>query len=314
MATPVEIAVVGGTGAMGGLWAGRLASIGRTVAIVGRTEDTVARIRSDGLTLDDADNSSTLRPAATTDPSAIGPVDTVFVFVKGPQTAEAAAAMAPLVGSSTTVVTLQNGLGNADVLCEWVDPERLVVGVTYDGATMRGVGHVAHTGRGPSYVGPYRRDASMDRAEGVADLLRTAGFDTRATEGVETEIWRKLIHNSACLPVAALTGLRAAELVAPGPTVELIDELATEATAVARRLGHPIETDERIERIHTVLGAAGKGVVSMLADVMAHRPTEIDTINGAVVRAAASTSQDVPLHRAMIALIRGLESTWTRPD
>jgi 2-dehydropantoate 2-reductase len=114
--------------------------------------------------------------------------------------------------------------------------------------------------------------------------------------------------------VAALTGLRAAELVAPGPTADLIDELAIEATAVARRLGHPIDAAERIERIHTVLGAAGKGIVSMLADVMAHRPTEIDTINGAVARAALTAGQDVPLHRAMIALIRGLETTWARPD
>lgn len=304
---------MGGTGAMGGLLAARLAAAGRRVALVGRDAATILKIATDGLTLEDDEAEEVLRPTATIRPEDIGPVDTVFVFVKGPQTGAVALAIGPLVGPETTVATLQNGLGNGDTLATAVDPESLVVGVTYDGATLRGPGHVAHTGRGPAFVGPYLDGASTDRALAVEALLRDAGFDCLATPTVLTEIWRKLIHNAACLPVAALTGLRNAELVAPGPACDVVDALAIEATAVARALGHDIDGAERIERIHTVLGKAGTGIVSMLADVLARRPTEIDTINGAVVRWAEQVGVQVPRHRAMVSLVRGLETSWRGP-
>jgi 2-dehydropantoate 2-reductase len=110
--------------------------------------------------------------------------------------------------------------------------------------------------------------------------------------------------------VSALTGLRAAELVEQGPWRDLIDELAREAVGVARSAGYEIDETERVEHIHRVLGSAGMGVPSMLADVRARRATEIGTINGAIVDEARRVGRSAPLNEAMVALVRGLERSW----
>jgi 2-dehydropantoate 2-reductase len=296
---------------MGGLWAAKLSGAGHDVVIVDVSVDLIEAVRAQGLRLLENDApEQTCRVAATTDPQEAGRQDVVFVFVKGYHTEAAAVSLAPLVGDDTTVATLQNGWGNADVLAEHVPPERLVVGVTYQAATVEAPGRIRHPGSGPSHVGPYRDGDGLAHAERVAALMTAAEFETEATAEVKTAIWRKLIHNAACLPVSALTGLRTAPLVEPGPVRDLIDDLAREAVAVAVASGHAIDADERIERIHAVLAAAGMGVPSMLADAEAHRQTEIDTINGAVVRAARDVGVSVPLNTAMVALVRGLERSW----
>jgi 2-dehydropantoate 2-reductase len=132
------------------------------------------------------------------------------------------------------------------------------------------------------------------------------------TPHIKTEIWKKLILNAATLPTAALTGLRAGELAQPGSMLDLVDALAAEAVQVARAQGYAIDPTERIERIHTVLAGAGAGKASMLQDAEARRKTEIEVVNGAVVRAAEKMGLDVPLNRAMVALIAGLERGWQR--
>jgi 2-dehydropantoate 2-reductase len=297
---------------MGGTWAGRLSEAGLDVVIVDVAADLVAAIRSSGLTVETADATITTHPEATTDPTGVGHVDVVFVFVKAPHTRAAAALAQPIVGSATTLVSLQNGWGNADALAETFAAEQMVVGVTYHSATVRAPGHIAHTGAGPTFLGPFLDGGDMARAESVAAILSLAGIEPTVTASVKTEIWRKVVLNAGTLPTAALTGLTAGELGRPGPLLDLVDGLASEAVAVAIALGHPIEREERLDRIHQVLLGAGPGKASMLQDVEGHRMTEIDVINGAVVRNAELMGVDVPLNRAMVALIHGLESSWVR--
>jgi 2-dehydropantoate 2-reductase len=305
----MRVAIVGG-GAMGGLWGARLSGAGHDVAIVDVSRPLIEVIASHGLTLHDGVGTIHAAIDASDDPERVGRVDAVVIFVKGPHTRTAAAVLGPLLGDETTVTTLQNGWGNADVLAEYVPAERLVVGVTYEGATVEAPAVVRHSGTGPTFVGAYVEGGALGPAEAVAELMRSGGFDVTATRSVRTEIWRKLVHNSACLAVSCLTGLRAAALVAPGPACDLVDELAREAVAVARALGLDITAEERIDRIHAVLSKAGDGVPSMLADVMAQRTTEVDLINGAIVRAAEGAGLNAPLHRTMVRLVHALESTW----
>jgi 2-dehydropantoate 2-reductase len=217
-----------------------------------------------------------------------------------------------LVGAGTTVVSQQNGWGNADVLAGVYLPVQLVIGVTYHSAMVLEPGCVAHTGKGPTVVGPYLDGVPLDRAERVGALLSGAGIDTAVTPQVKTEVWKKLILNAATLPTASLTRLRAGDLGQPGPMRDLVDAVAAEATAVAQAQGYDIDRQERIDRIHTVLAGAGQGKGSMLQDVEARRKTEIEVINGAVVRAAERAGIDVPLNRAMVALIGGLERGWAQ--
>ena len=162
--------------------------------------------------------------------------------------------------------------------------------------------------------GKTARGRKQDRAQvagGQDHEVRYEASKTGASAAdVKRAIWMKLVHNAACLPLSALTGLRAAQLVEPGPWRDLMDGLAREAVAVARGLGYVIEAEERIEHIHRVLGSAGAGVPSMLADARARRATEIETINGAVVREAARVGVATPLNEAMVAMVHGMERAW----
>lgn len=304
------IAVVG-AGAMGGMLAAGLTAAGHETVLVDVSEPLVKQINEHGLAVATKEGTTgTTRLRATANPGEIGAVEAVFFFVKAQHTASAAKLARPLVGPDTTVVSLQNGWGNAETLSAVYPAERIVVGVTYHSATVVGLGSVAHTGKGATFVGPYADGADLARAENIGKLLNAAAIEAEVTAFVKTEIWKKLILNAATLPTSALTGLCAGDQGEPGKLLELVDDLAKEATAVARALGYGIDSQERVERIHAILRGAGKGKSSMLQDAEARRKTEIEVINGAVVRAAEQAGVAVPLNAAMVALIGGLERGW----
>ena len=308
----MKVAIVG-SGAMGGIWAVRLALAGNDVAVIDLAAEVVSAIDRDGVVVENKEGMVETAPVrATADATSVGPVDVVFFFVKAQHTAAAAEGARPLVDGETTVVSLQNGWGNSDVLASVYPPHQIAMGVTYHSGTVVAPGRIAHTARNATFIGPYADDAGLDRARAVGELMTAAGIETTVTADVKTEVWKKLILNTATLPTAALTLLRAGELGQPGPMLDLLDRLASESTHVAQALGYPIEVQERIDRIHTQLAGAGMGKPSMLQDVEARRKTEIEVINGAVVREAERVGVDVPVNRAMVALVGGLERSWRR--
>jgi 2-dehydropantoate 2-reductase len=305
----MRAAIVGG-GAMGAALAAEATLGGKQVTIVDVAPDVVDWIRQNGVTIESPDGSVRVPVPATTDPYSVGPVGLAFVFVKGYHTARAADTVATLLAPDTVAVTLQNGWGNADVLASVLPAERLLMGVTYHSCSAAGPGRVRHTGRGPTVVGSYVPDSDLGNARIAADFLSAAGWDAEVSAQVSTEIWKKLVLNAATLPTAALSGLTAGG-VADCPTLlELVDGLALEAVAVARARDLEVDPTERLERIHAVLVGAGSGKPSMLQDVEARRKTEIESINGAVVRLGAELGVDVPLNKAMVALINGVERSW----
>lgn len=312
----MKIVIVGGAGAMGGVWASRLAAGGEEVTILDVSPEGLAAINADGLTVEGKDGSvATTRLTATDDAAAIGPADAVIFFTKAQHTPAAAAGARPVVGPGTTVVSLQNGWGNSDRLAEVFPAEQLVMGVTYHSALVRGPGRIAHTAdSGPTFLGPYAAGAGLERAEAVGAAMSAAGIATTVTGDAKTEVWKKVVLNCATLPTASLTRLYAGELGKPGPLRDLLDGLAREATAVANGLGYAIDPEERVASIHGLLAKGGKGKASMLQDVEGQRKTEIEVINGAVLREGERLGIEVPLNRAMVALIGGLERSWRQDE
>jgi 2-dehydropantoate 2-reductase len=309
-----QVAVVGG-GAIGCVWAAFLGRAGHLVTVVDSAPAVVEAIASRGVIVEAATGERLTVPVQASDrPEAIGPVDFVFFFVKAHQTRAAAGRARPLVGRQTTVVTQQNGWGNADVLAEVVPPGQLVVGVTYHSALVVGPGHVRQTAAGPGYLGPFVDGGPLEPAAAVGEALSGAGIEVTVTAGVKTEIWKKLILNCATLPTAALTRLRSGQLGQPGPLRDLLDALAGEAVAVAQARGYAIDLTERRGRIHALLAGGGQGKASMLQDVEGGRKTEIEVINGAVVAAGEALGIEVPLNRAMVALVAGLERSYQSPQ
>lgn len=304
----MRLAVVG-AGAMGGSLAAHAARAGHDTTVIEVAPAVIEQIRTHGLHVTAPEGPFDAPVAITSDAASAGVMDLVVVFVKAQHTEAAGRGLAPLVGPATAVLTLQNGWGNADRLAAFVPEDRLVVGVTYNSCTASGPGQIVHSGRGRTVVGPYRGD-DLRHARTAADLLAGAGWEAEVSAGVLTEIWKKLVLNTATLPTAALSRLAAGRVGEPGELLDLVDGLAAETVAVAVALGLGIDLDERVTAIHTVLERAGAGKASMLQDVLAGRKTEIETVNGAVVAAGKAHGVPVPLNTAMVALVHGLEGSY----
>jgi 2-dehydropantoate 2-reductase len=304
----VKIAVVG-AGAMGSIFGARFHEAGHETVLVDVAQPLVEKINADGVTIVAKEGGErTVRLPATTDPASVGQTDLVVFFVKCYHTAAAAESARPLVGPETVVASLQNGWGNGDVLASVFPPQQVVIGVTYNSGTVLELGKVAHPGVGPTLMGHFEGD-TIDGAARLAEAIADADLEAQVVAPVRPEIWKKLILNAATLPTAALTGMNAGALTTREPMHELVSETAREAVAVARALGYDIDEDERVSYIHELLERAGPTRGSMLQDFEAGRRTEIDVINGAVVRAADETGVPVPLNRAFVALVKGWEST-----
>lgn len=299
--------VVVGAGAMGSVFGGRLTEAGVSTTLLDTDTELVARLNRDGLRLVESGGERTVKVHASADPSEVEPPDALLFFVKCHQTGPAAKLTRALAGDETAVVSLQNGWGNADTLSEAFDPHRVVVGVTYTSATVLERGVVSSSGPGRTLLGPYADGSAEALASRVAEALETAGFPIERPRPVLAEIWKKLVLNAATLPTAALTGLPAGELAGSAEMRELVDAAAAEAVAAGQAKGFELDLEERLQAIHTTLERAGSGKGSMLQDVEAGRRTEIDVISGAVLGAAAEHGLDVPVTRALYALVTGLE-------
>jgi 2-dehydropantoate 2-reductase len=212
-----------------------------------------------------------------------------------------------LTDAKTVVVTLQNGLGNEEILRDTYPDNQLVLGMSTHTVITIAPGHYRHTGVRDTYLGP-SRDEWMDAAGLVGRALEGNGFPVHvlAEHAIRTEQWGKFVANCAVLPVSALTRLGIDDLLRESGACALMDEIVRETCRLAIAEGIALEEDERVGFLHDLLEHAG-GRASMLGDVLAGRRTEIETINGAALRVADRHSASAPLNRAMYALVKGLD-------
>jgi 2-dehydropantoate 2-reductase len=298
-----------GAGAMGSVFASYLAESKDEVVLIDIAEPVVDSISSRGLIIrDKAGNEKTFRIAATAEPSNVGAVDLLIVFVKCYHTEAAVRSALPLLGDNSIVLSLQNGWGNASRIGKLVGPEKVLVGVSYHSATALGPGHVLHGGQGPTYLGELDGSVS-ERAEKVASFLASGGIEVETSTEVVKDIWSKLALNVATLPSSVLARLTADRLLSSPEMQEFMQNLLQEVIAVANAQNIHLNFDERwgaIVRLLKQLAPNTKG--SMFQDIEQRRPTEIDVINGAIVEAGQSLKISTPYNRAVVSLIKALET------
>ncbi|MFC7224613.1 ketopantoate reductase family protein [Halalkalicoccus sp. GCM10025322] len=290
--------VVFGAGSLGSLIGGLLARE-HDVTLVGR-DPHVRTVREEGLTVTGA-YEFRVHPDATTDGTGLA-ADLVIVTVKSFDTAEAARELA--TGSFEAVLSLQNGLENERVLAERLD--RVLAGTVTYGARLREPGLVACTGEGEIALGPPEGGESSP-TERIAAAFQAADVKATAVEDVPRRLWLKLAINAGINPVTALARVRNGALV-DGPGRETTRAATLEAARVARAEDVGLTDREALSALDSVIDATGENRSSMLQDVEAGRRTEVDAINGAVVRSAADCAIDVPTNRHLLRLVR----TWER--
>jgi 2-dehydropantoate 2-reductase len=291
--------LVFGAGSLGSLIGGLLARA-HDVTLVGR-EPHVGAVRSDGLRITGVETVD-VRPAATTD-AAGASADLALVTVKTYDTEAAARALA--AGDYGVVCSLQNGMGNEEILAGAVDAPVLAGTATY-GARLAGPGRVEWTGRGTITLGAWRPADDAATAERVAAAFRAADLDAAATTDVRRRLWEKLAVNAAINPVTALARVENGALTA-GPLAEVARTAAVETAGVARADGTDLDGGTARAAVETVARETARNRSSMLRDVARGRRTEIDAINGYVLDRAADTGESVPINRTLAALIRGWE-------
>jgi 2-dehydropantoate 2-reductase len=295
-----------GPGAMGCLFGALLGGAGHEVWLLCRQADQAELLERQGLLLERDGLERRVAVRATAEPRQAAPLDLLLVLVKSHSTRAAAQAARPALGPITWVLTLQNGLGNAEALAEVFGRERVLAGVTNQGATQLGPGRVRHAGFGPNVLTDLLGGAT-ERARWAAELLAAAGLPTEVAADLAPVVWSKLIANTAINPLTALTGRRNGELL-DGPIAPLFEGLAYETGAVASAAGVVLPFADAAEHARAVAKMTAPNRSSMLQDIAARRRTEIGALNEAVVAEGVRVGLPTPLNRAMTALIRDLEA------
>lgn len=300
----MKTAVIG-AGAMGSLFGGLLTESGVAVWLLDIWEAHINTLNQSGLTIEREGVTRVVRPNAVTDPQSIGQVDLVIVFVKSTHTAAAARAAAGLVRPDGLVLTLQNGMGNADILGQAVKPGKVLAGTTSHGATMLGPGRVRHAGIGPTQIGLWAAGDPAP-AQKVARILTDAGIETEVTHDIHARVWHKLFINVGINAITALTGIYNGQILDLATTRDLSQKAVEEAMTVARAKGIKVE-ENVVAHVFKIAEATAANRSSMGQDVDHQRPTEINAINGAVVREARQLGLAAPVNETLSALVQTLE-------
>ena len=304
----LHLAVIG-PGALGTLFAARLALAGVSVLLVDYRPERAAELNARPLRLRDAAGEREATVPVTADPARLRGVDAALILVKAYQTEAVAALLAEYLSPAAVAVSLQNGLGNVETLAAHLGSARVIGGMTSQGALLEAPGVARDTGTGPTVIG--RPDGTEDAVvTAVGDALLRAGFAASVTRDLPAALWGKLLLNVAINPVAALTRLRNGALAEHEPSLTLMTAAAREAEAVGRQHGVNLPRQDWRARLQVACAATAPNVNSMLADVLHARRTEIDALNAAVVRIADQHNMRATVNRALVCLIRTIEAGY----
>jgi 2-dehydropantoate 2-reductase len=307
----MKIGIVG-AGAMGSLFAWHLTSAGADVWALDQWQEHVAKINQSGLTVQrhHADALQSHFKAAS-HAAEIGPCDIVMIFVKYGQTADALAAAHPMIASATTIVTIQNGIGNVELIEHRFPANRVLFGLTTLTSEMIGPGRIeaSFSGRGETYLWPIDKTPTADD-RALCQLLQVGGVNAMLEAEIELKIWKKLIVNCCLNTICAITSTTVGGVVDAYHSRPLLEGVVREIATVAKAKGIALGASEAIEYLYTVSKDARDHQPSMMIDMKNRRRTEIDCLNGAILRECARLNIAAPFNTALYSIIKILEDKF----
>lgn len=299
-AEPLQILIVG-TGALATLFAWRLGRAGHQPTMLGSWEPGIAALRDKGARLVDVHGGEQAQPVrVVTDAHECRGMRQAIVLVKSWQTSRAALQLAECLAADGLVVTLQNGLGNREILEQTLGGDRVALGSTTTGATLLGPGLVKAGGEGAVSI------QSHERLAPLASALRKSGFQVELVKDANSLVWSKLVINSAINPLTALLRVPNGELLKRPAATALMHSLARETAAVALAEGIDLKLSDPAALVEAVARATANNYSSMLQDVRRGSPTEIDAICGAITRAGRRAGVATPVNETCWRLVQAL--------
>ncbi len=300
----MKVTIVG-CGALGSLVAFRLISSGKNVRVFQREGAQLAALKEQGILYKDREGKTERVPcSARSELDGVEPADLAIVLVKAYQTEAASKALKNHLAEGGVALTLQNGLGNAEILAKVLGVEKVAAGTCTYGAHRLAPGKIAWGGDGVLRFGPWGREKDLSAVEA---LFREAGFEVRPEKDPRRSLWEKVILNASANTVSALTRLRNGQMLASRDAVELMREIVNEGVRGARTAGVEFDSQKMWGEVERVLEKTARNKTSMLQDVESQRKTEVDAIVGSLVKQARHEKEKLVRLETVYALIKSLE-------
>ena len=297
----MKITVIG-AGAMGLLY-GAYLSRNNEVVMIDVSKEVVDCINQNGITVEEKDGGKKFYAKAYLAGEYDEVSDLAVVFVKSPCTAEAIGQNMKTIGKNTVIMTLQNGMGNDSIIAKQSGSANIIAGTSRHNSTLVRPGVCRHGGTGVTVIG----GASEGILQKTAEVLKNAGFETEVSDDIRRIMWSKLFINLVINPFTAITGMKNGFMNECTSAVPFTERLIKEAVAVARADGQSFDFDEVAESIRRTSAATSDGYSSMYQDCKNGRKTEVDAINGAVVRMAEKYGLSAPCNAIVTDIIHSLE-------
>lgn len=305
----MKITIIG-PGAIGCLLAGFLSKSKEEIWILDKNAQRLKEIREQGIKIEGISGNWRAKANITSDPKEIGPSELIIIAVKSYDTKDAINNVKPLITDSTPVLTLQNGIGNVEIISEVIGSERVLVGITNQGATSLGPGWVRHAGKGETVIG--RLDGKIPvELRSLRELFNKVGLETRVSKDIKAFLWSKLIINVGINALTAITRLKNGKLLEFESTRRILEAAVNEAIRVVKKKRLKLIYDDPLSKVEAVCEATANNISSMLQDVLKKKRTEIDFINGAIVRQAQGAGIAVPVNTLLTHLLKAIESSYS---
>ncbi len=307
----MKIAIIG-SGAMGCLFGGKLASVA-DVCLYDVYKPHVDAINEHGLIMSQGGTDNVVKVRATSDPNEIGPVDVALFFTKYIYMDSAAQDAQKCIGPDTIVLSLQNGLGCPELLSKYYSKDQICYGLTGYTSEIRGLGHIemTTTENVETWFWPLN-DTVTDKQRELEKLMNEAGITLTITSSVKKTIWRKLAVNCNFNPLAGITGINTGDAFYNPATHEIIRNVCFEIADVAQAKGIDLTREETLEYVHEIADSCYEHVASMGADVKAKRKTEIMVLNEAVAAEGKKLNVPTPTVEMLARLIRAIEFQYDK--
>jgi 2-dehydropantoate 2-reductase len=302
----MKVGIVG-SGAMGCVFGGLLADAGNEVWLLDVNREHIEAIQARGVRVQGASGDRTVPVHATLDAAEAGPCELVVVATKNYDTAAGVRNARPMIGPDTLLLTLQNGIGNAERLEQLAGPDMVLVGIAGGfGASVLGPGHVHHNGWESIHLGELHGPIS-GRLTRIGEIWKAAGFNVRLFDDIQSLVWGKLLGNVGFSAVCSLTALTMGEVIADPDAWSVTESVVREGAAVARAKGVALPYQDPVAWVRGFGSKMPAARPSLWYDLQAGRRTEIDSINGGVVAEGAALGVDTPVNRTVVNLIRAVE-------
>jgi 2-dehydropantoate 2-reductase len=291
---------------MGCLLAGLLSRNESDVWLLDKNPDRAEVISKEGVYIDYRGSINSVPVKATSDLAQIERADMLLLSVKSYDTSTAIKSCLPILTPETIIVSLQNGIGNAERISKIFKDALVICGATAHGSTLVGHGRIRHAGMGATTLAPLLQK-NMEKAQSAADILTGCGMKTTVVNDAQSLSWSKLIINAAINPVTAMANVPNGNLLQDQILRERMRKAASEAAETARKKGVALLYQDEIEEVEQVCWNTRNNISSMLQDIQRHRRTEIDSISGAVVISAHLCGMQVPVSKWLLDRIHEIE-------